>query len=541
MNILIKNIKGVAAVSFSALMLTACVGDLDVENINPMKTETGVATSNTDGMFAKIYANMVLTGQKGPDGQSDLDDIDEGTSNMIRQIWNANELTTDEAACIWGDAGIPEFNHNTWNDEHPMMRALYYRLNFGVTLCNNYLEVATSTDAENLARRAEVRFMRALYYYYLMDLYGNVPMKTTTAEPAKQVDRPTLSAFLESELLAISDGTSGEVLKDAKANSYGRADKAAGWLLLARLYLNWDTYNGEAKWTEAKTYANKVLQSPYKLCTTSKYSSYTPFQLLFMGDNDTNGAQDEIILAALHDGEKTQTWGGCLFIIASTTNGDITASYPTGTSEVWGGNRARKQFVDKFVQDYSSVKDIADATVFAKTVGDDRALFISEKRTPSITDEGDFKSGYAYVKFLAKHADGSAVHHMQFVDTDFPMLRRAEANLIYAEADARLNNGACTSDGLDKIKELRNRANAYSGMSSFSLDEVEAEWSREFAYEGMRRMTLVRFNKYGGQQNYSWEWMSGIKANGSFEAYRNVFPLPSSAVLADGLKQNDRY
>lgn len=498
MNILIKNIKGVAAVSFSALMLTACVGDLDVENINPMKTETGVATSNTDGMFAKIYANMVLTGQKGPDGQSDLDDIDEGTSNMIRQIWNANELTTDEAACIWGDAGIPEFNHNTWNDEHPMMRALYYRLNFGVTLCNNYLEVATSTDAENLARRAEVRFMRALYYYYLMDLYANVPMKTTTSEPAKQVDRPTLSAFLESELKAISDGTSGEVLKDAKTNGYGRADKAAGWLLLARLYLNWNTYNGEAKWTEAKTYADKVLQSPYKLCATSKFAAYTPFQLLFMGDNDTNGAQDEIILAALHDGEKTQTWGGCLFIIASTTNGDITGSYPTGTSEVWGGNRARKQFVDKFVQDYSSVKDIADATVFAKTVGDDRALFISEKRTPSITDEGDFKSGYAYVKFLAKHADGSAVHHMQFVDTDFPMLRRAEANLIYAEADARLNNGTCTSDGLDKIKELRNRANAYSGMSSFSLDEVEAEWSREFAYEGMRRMTLVRFNKYGG-------------------------------------------
>jgi len=338
MNILIKNIKGVAAVSFSALMLTACVGDLDVENINPMKTETGVATSNTDGMFAKIYANMVLTGQKGPDGQSDLDDIDEGTSNMIRQIWNANELTTDEAACIWGDAGIPEFNHNTWNDEHPMMRALYYRLNFGVTLCNNYLEVATSTDAENLARRAEVRFMRALYYYYLMDLYANVPMKTTTSEPAKQVDRPTLSAFLESELKAISDGTSGEVLKDAKTNGYGRADKAAGWLLLARLYLNWNTYNGEAKWTEAKTYADKVLQSPYKLCATSKFAAYTPFQLLFMGDNDTNGAQDEIILAALHDGEKTQTWGGCLFIIASTTNGDITGSYPTGTSEVWGGN-----------------------------------------------------------------------------------------------------------------------------------------------------------------------------------------------------------
>lgn len=539
MKFYVKNIIGAAAV-LSAFTLTACVGDLDVDNVNPQKIDANEATTNTDGMFAKIYANMVLTGQKGPDGQSDLDDIDEGTSNMIRQIWNANELTTDEAACIWGDAGIPEFNHNTWNDEHPMMRALYYRLNFGVTLCNNFLEVATASDAETLARRAEVRFMRALYYYYLMDLYGNVPFKTTVAGAAQQVDRTTLSAFLESELKAIGDGTTGEVMKDPKTNTYGRADKAAAWLLLARLYLNSQVYTGVAKWTEARTYADKVLGSAYKLCTTPAYG-YTPFQLLFMGDNDTNGAQDEVLLPALHDGELTQTWGGCLFIIASTTNGDITASYPTGTSEVWGGNRARRQFVDKFVKDYDAVAGIADATVFAQTVKDDRALFVSEGRTPNITDEGDFKSGYAYVKFLAKHADGSDVHHMQFVDTDFPMLRRAEANLIYAEADARLNGGNCTAAGLAKIQELRNRAEAYSGMSSFSLDEIEEEWSREFAYEGMRRMTLVRFNKYGGQHNYSWEWMNGIKANGSFEGYRNVFPLPSSAVMADNLKQNPGY
>lgn len=71
---------------------------------------------------------MVLTGQTGPAGDGDIDDIDEGTSSMIRQLWNANELPTDEAHCIWGDAGIPEFNHNAWSDSHPMMKALYYRL-----------------------------------------------------------------------------------------------------------------------------------------------------------------------------------------------------------------------------------------------------------------------------------------------------------------------------------------------------------------------------------------------------------------------------
>ena len=136
---------------------------------------------------------MVLTGQTGPAGNGDLDDIDEATSSMIRQLWNANELTTDEAECIWGDAGIPEFNHNSWSDNHPMMKALYYRLYFGITLANYYLDqTAGSTDAGISTKRAEARFMRALYYSYLMDLYGNVPFTTkTSTESAPQASRTT--------------------------------------------------------------------------------------------------------------------------------------------------------------------------------------------------------------------------------------------------------------------------------------------------------------------------------------------------------------
>src|SRR3712207_9240295 len=78
--------------------------------------------------YTTLFRSMVLTGQTGPAGDGDIDDIDEGTSSMIRQLWNANELPTDEAHCIWGDAGIPEFNHNAWSDSHPMMKALYYQI-----------------------------------------------------------------------------------------------------------------------------------------------------------------------------------------------------------------------------------------------------------------------------------------------------------------------------------------------------------------------------------------------------------------------------
>ena len=127
-----KNIIPAVALAVASLGMTSCVGDLDVDNINPQQ----VATPDYDAVLNKVYANMVLTGQKGPADKGDLDDIDEGTSSMIRQLWNANELTTDESECIWGDAGIPEFNHNSWSDNHPMMKALYYRLYFGITLAN---------------------------------------------------------------------------------------------------------------------------------------------------------------------------------------------------------------------------------------------------------------------------------------------------------------------------------------------------------------------------------------------------------------------
>ena len=341
-----------------------------------------------------------LTGQKGPDGSGDIDDIDEGTSSLIRQLWNANELPTDEAECIWGDAGIPEFNHASWGDSHPMMKALYYRLYMGITYANNYLEsTANSTDPEISTKRAEARFLRALHYSYLMDLFGNVPLVLNVSkESAPQVSRKYLFDFINGELREVCGETAGaqEVLSDAKVvngkqDGYGRANKAAAWLLLARDYINAKVYSGTEHNDSAKYFAQKVIDTPYNLCKTPT-GSYSGFQKLFMADNDVNGAENEIILPAIHDGWDTQTWGGCLFLIASTTDADIIKNYPTGTSEQWGGNHARKQFVQKFFP--SSQPMEGTPTEVAAQAGDNRALFYTKGFKMSITKETDFKSGY---------------------------------------------------------------------------------------------------------------------------------------------------
>ena len=123
------------------------------------------------------------------------------------------------------------------------------------------------------------------------------------------------------------------------------------------------------------------------------------------------------------------------------------------------------------------------------------------------------------------------------------MIRLAEAYLISAECDARMNGGNCTAEGVSRIKALRQRAHVKTGnkydnmsadaLSSFTLENVFQEWSREFGFEGMRRMVLIRWNRYGGQSDYRWEWMGGSQAGQPFDKRLNIFPIPDSELNAN--------
>ena len=145
------------------------------------------------------------------------------------------------------------------------------------------------------------------------------------------------------------------------------------------------------------------------------------------------------------------------------------------------------------------------------------------------------------MKFSNLHSDGTTPGHTQFVDTDFPMFRAAEAYLNIAEADARLNGNKCTADGLAKINAIRSRAKATT-LTSCNLDQICDEWAREFAFEGRRRIDLIRFNKFGGQTEYKWQWMGGTKDGAPFDKHFNIFPIPNSDLNANSnLKQNPGY
>ncbi len=535
---LFKHIAPVAAVTL-LFGMTSCTGDLDVTPIDPnLDTEV-----NADGLFNKCYGNLGLQGNGGANGDCDIDGLDGGTTGFIRQMWNSNELTTDEAICHWGDDGIQQFCYNTYDMSHPMLNGYYARLTTGISYCNHYLEIAGDADAQ---KKAEVRFLRALHYYLLMDAFGGVPFATTLATPEYKT-RMEIYTWIENELKEIEPALADAKAKTSSDPMYGRVDKASAWMLLMRMYLNAEVYTGTAQWAKAAEYAKKVIDSPYKLNTTGA-NGWSPYQMLFMGDNGESSAAQECIFPVLCDGKKTTSWGVSLFLMASTWDADMdaTANDPgglNGTTEKWAGNRARINLIRKFFPNDDAPQ--AQSYDMKNAAGDDRALFFSIGHT--LMNEsgymGDFKDGYAVAKFINYKSTGAVVKgsDSQFPDADFFFFRVAEAYLSYAEALTRANGSATTPEEATKyINALRERAGNKDLHNTYSMNELCDEWCREFYFEGRRRVDLIRFGKYGGNSDYVWAWKGGAKNGRNFDAYKNVFAIPADQVKGS-IKQNPGY
>jgi starch-binding outer membrane protein, SusD/RagB family len=508
---------------------TSCLNDLNVTPINPQVSQT----FDQDAVFAKTYAAFALTGQQGAAGNNDIDITDEGRFSLTRCLWNCNELPTDEAICAWGDVEVVELNANNWTASNLSAAGIYARLYFVVTIGNHFLQQTEGmTDEKTIKQRAEVRFLRALGYYYLMDMFGNVPFADIVYPTLpKQIKRADLFKWIESEL----KGCEADMYEPRTAPYY-RIDKAANWLLLSRMYLNAEIYTGTSRWDDAITYSKKVLDSGYSLNPSYKQ--------LFMADNagtldgSTNTAPREIIFPIAADGVKTSSWGASLFLISSTHTATMPAS---GTNESWGGNRARFTLMTKFFPN----GDIPTSNDLTTAAGDDRAMFYSTDRTAAITKVTDFTKGISVTKYTNIRWDGGATHDPKFADMDIPFMRLAEANLTYAEANLRSTSGDATK-ALAAINALRGRAHATLYVTipktKAGLDIVLDEWAREFYFEGRRRTDLIRYGYFGGSSDYNWDWKGGIATGTSFPAKFNLLPIPPGDLNANSnLVQNSGY
>lgn len=176
---------------------------------------------------------------------------------------------------------------------------------------------------------------------------------------------------------------------------------------------------------------------------------------------------------------------------------------------------------------------------------DGRALFYTDGQELKVTDITKFKEGYAVVKFKNISSTGVAGQDLTHSDTDFPMLRSAEAYLTYAEAVLRGGAGGSNAQALAYVNAIRTRAYGDNGGNikdtELTLNFILDELSREFYWEGHRRTDLIRFGKFTGSA-YIWPWKGGVADGRATDAKFNVYPIPSSDVVANpNLKQNTGY
>jgi hypothetical protein len=478
-----------------------------------------------DSIYKRVYQNLAIerVDPNDPSSSFDIISADYSGANFIRQLFYAQELTSDEAYCIWGDTGISDYDTNKIKTTNPLIEGLYLRIYKGIDLCNTFLENTENlTDSKTLQQRAEVRVMRALYFSYALDIFGNPPLTTSTAKVGDQVGRSALFDFIVKELKDAEPSVADAHAYSSSDANYGLVNKGVVWMLLARLYLNAEVYTGTAHWTDAATYAKKIIDSgAYQLYTTAT-NGWSAYQQLFMGDNGKTGASHEMIMPIYLQG-KTNGGYGTLFLLAGLSNGRTIVNPDKKTTglgldgAIWGGITSREPLIKRFFSD-GTVPN-AHACDMPANAGDDRAI-IEHPNGGYDYETSTFGAAPYMVKFNNFKTDGSAGSDNTFIDMDIPLMRYAEALLTYAEAEFRLGN---TEEALKYVNEVRTRAHAKT-LTSLTLNDLSDEWSREFFYEFRRRTDMVRFGTF------------------TETAFRNVFPIPASIIEANStLEQNEGY
>jgi starch-binding outer membrane protein, SusD/RagB family len=551
--------KPITLISFifiiNILIINSCTKDL---NVTPIDGNIIVSSNLTEKpgalvqTLAKLYASFSVPGQEGTSSKNgDISGIDNGFGVYSRALWMAQELTTDEALCSWNDQTIKDFHWQVWTPSDVFLNAMYARIIYTVSICNEFVRnTAGNNDPTTVKYNAEARFLRALAYYHAIDMFGNPAFITEADKPGsffpKQISRDSLFNYVERELKAI-EPLLGDPGPDPA--NYGHANRAADWMLLARLYLNAQVYTGTARWADCITYSEKVM------APSAGYVLEPDYRVNFCADNNISR---EMIFAIECDGWYTQSYGGTTYIIQAGT-GDGMNGALQGVAG-WSGNRATKDFVNVLIdtlswagvypEPYRPLGYYLDKpgahykdSTFSKVP--DKRVMLTQLINWNIYNVGTFTDGIGVRKFTNLNHDGSpAIHpHTDFTSTDFPIFRLAEAYLMHAEAILRSNGDR--SKALTDINTIRARAygnnNGNINDAKLTLDYILDERGRELYWEAVRRTDLIRYDKFVTNK-YLWAWKGNTFAGRATESYRNLFPIPSNEVGANpNIKQNTGY
>lgn len=475
-------------------------------------------------------------------------------ANYAIDYWRLQSLSTDEAltparAGNWDDGGqYRELHKHTWTPDNAIVNTIWTYAFNGIIACNRVMGMFDQVPEGTLKSQqfAELRMMRAFFYFILLDNYGNVPILKKFGDNTPTSLRADVFAFIESEVKEILPF----LPRKKDATTYGRPTAWMGHALLAKMYINAQVYKGTAMYSEAVTRCDSVIKSGLFALDADYKSMFLP----------TNGpAVKEFIFAIVYDAYKIQ---GNSFTRYSLTP-ELRTKYGLGSRSPSNSTKTLPEYFDKF----NLTGDVRNTTwLVGKQFEFDGKTPITVKTTykglnetyvgpyggrdtiwqleltreiwlrgdPSKMDTGnDFLSQYMGARSVKFYPDPNWEPNSRSDNHDFPVFRYADILLMKAEAILR---GAAPTNGetaVTLINQIRTRAKAPVVSANPTLDEFLDERAREFAWEAWRRNDMIRFGKYSGL------WLFKDAVSGKF---REIFPVPGNELkLNSKLVQNPGY
>ncbi len=530
-----KRIYSILFASFSLLPWTSCSSYLEENPKDRLDEETAYST------LSDVQKNGVLSLYNYVGGYVDS----QGLQGTGRGIYDLNTFTTDEAIMPtrggdWYDGGFWQGLYlHRWGVNNEAIYATWEYLYRTVILCNGSLEriqdFAEKHPEENVADCvAEVRALRAMFYYYIMDLFGSVPLiekSDPAVEDIVQEKRSKVFNFIVKELTE-----SSSLLSEERSNQpgvyYGRMTQPVVWFLLAKLALNAEVYTDD-DWTDGSRPDGKSIffevegqrlnawQMVNYYCeqiTTAGYTLEKDYTANFAVFNESS--EENIFVIPM---SKTLYTNQFIYLFRSRHYNHAKAYGLSGEN----GSSATKEVLETFGYDTPQVDARFDYCYFAGPVKDleGNQILLDDGVTPLVYESWNVAldvSGKPYEKTAGARmkkyeVDKTGLKDGKLLDNDIVLFRYADVLLMQSEAKVR--NG---ENGDAELNLVRSRV----GMAprAATLENLLDERMMELAWEGWRRQDMIRFGVF--TRSYSCRPQLPGEENG----YTTVFPIPEKVI-----------
>ncbi|UBM57751.1 RagB/SusD family nutrient uptake outer membrane protein [Marinilongibacter aquaticus] len=434
-----------------------------------------------------------------------------GMRGLMDNWFNPSEVTSDELIVPtrggdWYDGGNwLHYSRHTYGPLHTPINDVWGFIFGEISKVNQLIPVVGNSQAAV----DELRTIRAFYYFMAIDMFGNVPIVTDANSVAETKSRAEVYAFIVKELTESIPSLPSEKV-------YARMNQDVGNMLLAKVYLNAEVYNGTAEWQKAYDTIDKVISAGNYSLTASTLDNFTT----------TNENSPEAIFNIPFD----KSLAGGMNFQMRTLHYQNARTFDLGVSP-WNGFCTMADFYNSF----DSTDERKAMWLVGQQYSSDGEILLDANNNPLefIADipKDEMTSADPEYQIAGARSQKYQIqvgNQVSDQDNDFVFFRLADALLMKAEAGLHLGK---TAEALDLVNTVRERS-GIEALTSVDSDAILAERGRELAWEGWRRNDLIRFDKF----TTPWKFMSNTDKN------KELFPIPQPRIDANPLlQQNPGY